>query len=1133
MSNTIKTIASIVSVFLLSAAIFGQSITGSIDGTVKDANGAVVPGASVTVTGVSTGFTQTLTTNSDGYYSIDRVPAGTYRVTVAPISGFSEATAETRVTIEKTTRTDIALSTGVQDIQVNVSSDALGVVLDATDSKVQTNITEELIEKLPLGTSFSSILKLNPATRGESLTGGFTIGGASKAENTFSIDGQDITSVRNGTLNNSTGVDAYNIPTALIKEVQIKTSGFEAEHGGASGGVVQIVTKSGTNDFHGEAGAQFNTSRLQGRPNSSSAQNLFDYLGSTQRLFALPPAGKDASLGFDPTIAVGGPILKDRVWFFGIYSPQKFNSTRTISYFTINANNQLVPDTRFQDNPIANPTAPRQSQETYQLNQTYEYANAKIDYSLGNNLSGFTSYLWNPLVQDGQYPYGAQAINATQPFAPSIGLGPEFYSQRGGFSASNVFNTQMTWAPLNWMSLSGRFGHGFQNSKPFSYANAGGVQYTCVGAQTAFAYANGSAGCGFRFLNQSVVGGIVRNVSKHKTANFDSTFLFNGFGRHSLKGGYELSRINVDVLETGSRNDFSLRYGQANTNAGPLCNMASAIITATNPGGTCLGFGVFTTFGEGGKGGNKVNAFYLQDKWQIGGRLTLNLGVRTESENLPSFSTLTASTNPISIPYSKKTVPRLGFAYDPIGTGKMRIFGSYGVFTDRMKFELPIGSFGGAQFFQSIFPILPNRPNYASYNFANIYGNYNPQNPGNPSTQGGLATFHRNLRPDSSISACATQAAGVLTGGSCAQQNLTGTTLIGVDPDLKPFKQQEFTVGFETELWKEYVFGVNYNRRDILSTVDDIGYDHDTFYTIGNPGEGIAEAQNLALGFAPASPLQRKYNAVEFSFTKRFSRNYFFSANYTWSRLFGNYSGLANSDYFDGGAANGSDASRSDPGVNRFYDWSLAGYSSQGGSDAGVLATDRTHVFKAYGGYAFDWFGSKANETTLSFYQVVQSGTPQTTAVEALEGSGMFLVYTKRGDLGRSPRFSQTDLSASHTYKFGRDDRFKVVADITMNNAFNQRTVTAINPRRWIQDGPADPNGPAPTFQQRAAFEKAVASGAQAALYNALDCNTAAACTAANVIPNTSNGSNRNLLYGQPSAFQGRRNIRFGFRLVF
>ncbi|HEX3101947.1 MAG TPA: carboxypeptidase regulatory-like domain-containing protein, partial [Pyrinomonadaceae bacterium] len=227
-------------VLALSAAAFGQRTTGDLEGTVKDPKGAVVPGVSVTVQGVSVGYSRTVQTNAEGLYKILNVPQGTYKVTTAPISGFGAATVETTVVIEKTSVVDIALGIGSSVNVVQVENDPMGVQIDTTDSKVQTTITRALMDKLPTGASFTSLLKISPGTRPEPLSGGFQVDGASGSENTFVIDGQPMENFRTGTLN---GVN--NIPTSLVSEIQIKTGGFEAEHGGASGGVIAVATKSG------------------------------------------------------------------------------------------------------------------------------------------------------------------------------------------------------------------------------------------------------------------------------------------------------------------------------------------------------------------------------------------------------------------------------------------------------------------------------------------------------------------------------------------------------------------------------------------------------------------------------------------------------------------------------------------------------------------------------------------------------------------------------------------------------------------------------------------------------------------------------------------------------------------------
>ena len=122
-------------------------------------------------------------------------------------------------------------------------------------------LTPRRAELIPKSTGFTGLLKTVPGTRPESRSGGFSVDGASGGENVFVIDGQEVTNYRTGTLN-----ETYNIPTQLVQEVQVKSSGFDAIYGGATGGVVSVVTRGGGNEFHGEFGLQFEVPKFSGTP---------------------------------------------------------------------------------------------------------------------------------------------------------------------------------------------------------------------------------------------------------------------------------------------------------------------------------------------------------------------------------------------------------------------------------------------------------------------------------------------------------------------------------------------------------------------------------------------------------------------------------------------------------------------------------------------------------------------------------------------------------------------------------------------------------------------------------------------------------------------------------------------------
>jgi hypothetical protein len=270
-----------------------------------------------------------------------------------------------------------------------------------------------------------------------------------------------------------------------------------------------------------------------------------------------------------------------------------------------------------------------------------------------------------------------------------------------------------------------------------------------------------------------------------------------------------------------------------------------------------------------------------------------------------------------------------------------------------------------------------------------------------------------------------------------------------------------------------------------------------------------------------ASPLAaRQYNAMELRVDKRYAKNYYFNASYTYSRLTGNYSGLSSSDEPDALGVG-----RSSPNVNRFFDLPFLGFNTNGQPDNGRLATDRPHVFKAFGSYTMDWKnffghvvdGSGANSTEVSAAFYGMSGTPLSTRVQ-LYGAYTFL--TTRGDLGRTPVYKQTDLQLTHTVRLAKDGRTALKFDINLTNALNENNVISV----WTQVSPDSLTagnfgitGATAGIQElntfRAVFNGGLTNQIQAGL---------------------TNGSiHKDARFNQPLTRQLPREVRFGFRFVF
>jgi outer membrane receptor protein involved in Fe transport len=694
--------------FGFSARLQAQNIsTAQLSGTVHDQSGAVIPNATVTVSDASRGFSRSTTSDGQGNYKLLLLPPGTYTIT-ASYTGFNTFV-DKNVVLNIGDQAQLPLSLAVGSTQtVTVSSGA--DLIEAQRSSQSTTIDQVRIDNLPTnGRNYinftltnSQIARDAAPSVGAIPTSGLNFGGVRARSNSINVDGADAGDYISGGTRTTVSQDA-------VQEFQIITNGFAAEYGRASGGVVNIVTKSGTNATHASAFGFLRNRYIQ-------ATNPFSTV--------YQPAYTRVQAGF----TVGGAIIPDKTFYF--FSTEITRRQET-GFSDIGVNNfglSSIDVSRFFGVPASVLATPQQqallSAAPADTPGIQQYISL-IGSSSGLALTGANPAFLQPLIGPNNFVSSGQATPASFTALNSlIGNFPvtektEIYSLRIDHKITN--NQQLALHA----SASPSFISGIQESaanqnlgeNSFSRTATQSLHDWAIAGQHTYVLGNNKVNeLRFQFArhpvlfsNSSSPGGDGVAVNIPGFAYFgktpfsvvdrieDQSQLQDNFtythGGHTFKVGVDLRYIPINLKQG------QLYGGGDYTFAGLNATDVSPELAGL-PGFSAIqayGLGIPQSFAQGigqtvFKYDLKTLGAFLQDSWRITSRFTLNAGIRYDIEAFPTQGALNANTYAAERAYGIREgirlqptnyAPRIGVAYDLRGDNKTVLRANYGIFYDR------------------------------------------------------------------------------------------------------------------------------------------------------------------------------------------------------------------------------------------------------------------------------------------------------------------------------------------------------------------------------------------------------------------------------------------------------------------
>jgi hypothetical protein len=779
-------------------------------GVVLDASKATVPGAQVTITGPIGSLSQT--TNDQGSFLFSTLIPGFYSIKVQK-AGFKVASvAATEVLINKTTSVEVVLETGEVTQTVEVS--AATVTVDTSSVSVNSEFSDSFYSKIPLGRGVSSLFYLAPGVTSGLATGAEnpSISGSSGLENLYIADGVSVNDPAFGGIgvwSRVYGALGTGINLSFVKEVQIKTGGFEPQYGHVSGGIIQLVTKSGGTKFFGTVGGYFNSRWMQ-----DTYQNADDPRFAVTNLVGsrLENANYEGDFELGGYVPVHG--LRDRLFFFGTFNPSQNHA-----YFQPALGTGL-----FALTPLIDRNTTR-----------YDYA-GKLTFKLNNSHTIESSVSGDPSHTN---PTAFSTLNSDNNSANSKWeYGTRNWAVRydGAFGSSVLVDASFTWG---W--------NFFKETPATDVVQIIDNTLIATGQRGSF----NAQGIGivepYDGNTRSVAGDITKtfHFAGTHSINVGYTWQFPNYNDHTFWSGGKFVVPALNAIGTApgkpAFTDFvSGKMTDANFNLNLLSNikgLTSACDLCPYDNVPGVGFEQVALAQSRGRfdGGvtvssGKYHAGYINDAWQMGKYVTLNAGVRWEQQRL--IGNISEHT------FNNMWSPRVGISVDPTGNRKQKIYANFGRYAYVLPLDAALRSLSNEDDLRGLYFAPDSTPCPA--NTKDSTGLDISGKPCATTNALGTVTFvgdqaHFINTPTCTTAPCGiTKNANFLSSGVFNEPFATGSRMEFTD---------EFLVGYDREFKGGIVASVRYIDRRLKRVIEDqsgssveqnnAGFP--LFYVIGNP----------------------------------------------------------------------------------------------------------------------------------------------------------------------------------------------------------------------------------------------------------------------------------------------------------